>query len=377
MVLAGISLLSYFTFIIVKSSDTNNTEVKLPKIVAPKKVAKDKRVKLVAVGDMLIHDTIYNDFRIGSSDTFDFRPAFQYVKPIIEKADFAAVNEETPLGGVALGLSGLYVANSPQELGDALADTGFNLIQLANNHTYDRRLAGIEATANFWQKYKSTAITSGAYLDQASRDKTPILEKNGIKLAFLNYTYGSNLGNPPNSYNLNLINRDLIAKDIAMAKTQADVIVVAIHWGIERDRQESASQRDLAQFLANQGADIIYGTHPHVLQPPEWLTRPDGKKTYCMYSLGNFLSIHTELIPHTLTGAIMGLGIVKNASGKITLENPNAVLTWNYYTPTETGFRVIPFSQLTQSQYRFGDVNKLKDSYQQFLSQRVPEITFQ
>ncbi len=338
------------------------------------KLETDRTARLMAVGDMLIHDDVYDDFRINNGDTFDFRPAFTDVKPIIQQGDFNIVNEETILGGVDLGLSGLYVANSPQELGDAFIDTGFNIIQLANNHAYDRGLAGMTNTLSFWQQHQQEAITSGVYDSQETRDATPVIEKNGIKLAFLSYTFGSNRGSGPNSFNLNIINKELIRSDVERAKSVADVIVVGLHWGVEKDREPSSEQRELAQFLASIGVDIIFGTHPHVLQPPEWIVGSDNHKTFVMYSLGNFLSIHTEDPLYTLTGAIMGLDIVKSANGEINLRDPFAVLTWNYFTAAETNFKVMPFDTVTQADFWWGDWAGHKVNMETFITQKIPDL---
>lgn len=171
----------------------------------------------MAVGDILIHDDIYEDFE-QTDGSYDFNPVFRLVKPIITDADFAALNQETILGGKSLGLSGLYKANSPQELGDAEIDVGFNIIQLANNHALDRGEAGIIKSLQFWKKYKDKVIASGSYLSQTDRDTIPIIEQRGIKLAYLSYTYGSNLGHPPKAYQLNFIDRQLIARDVKKPK---------------------------------------------------------------------------------------------------------------------------------------------------------------
>jgi poly-gamma-glutamate capsule biosynthesis protein CapA/YwtB (metallophosphatase superfamily) len=333
-----------------------------------------KKARLMAVGDMLIHDDIYNAFRTGPGDTFDFRPAFSMVKPVIQKGDFNIVNEETIIGGATLGLSGLYVANSPQELGDAFIDTGFNIIQLANNHAFDRGLPGMANTLSFWKSHSSQAITAGVYDSQAARDTIPIIEKNGVKLAFLAYAFGSNRGSGPNSFNLNIINRDLIKTDVIKARGLADIVVVGLHWGIENVQQPNAEQRSMAQFLADNGVDIVYGTHPHELQPPEWIVRADGKKTFVMYSLGNFLSIDTLDPPYTLTGAIMGLDIVKSTSGTISLENPFTLLTWNYFSPAEKDFKVMPFDKVSQTDYRWGNWPSYKAQTEDFIRQKIPSL---
>lgn len=356
---------------------TKNSPVAAPANVSASPTptpAREHRAKLMAVGDMLIHDDVYEDFRIGTTDTFDFRPAFIDVKPILQWGDFNIVNQETILGGVELGLSGLYVANSPIELGDAFIDAGFNIIQLANNHAYDRGMAGMTNTLNFWKAHSNQVITSGVFDSQTARDEVRIIDRQGIKLAFLAYTYGSNRGNGANSFNLNLTNRDLIKNDVAKAKSLADVVVVGLHWGVEKVREPNADQKSLAQFLADNGVDVIYGTHPHVLQAPQWLTRPDGKKTFVMYSLGNFLSIHTEDPLYTLTGAIMGLEIVKQPDTTILLEKPFAVLTWNYFTQTETDFKVMPFDTVTPADFWWGNWATHQPAMEDFIRQKIPDL---
>jgi hypothetical protein len=331
-----------------------------------------KRAKFLAVGDILIHDDIYEDFR-SSTNVFNFEPLFKDVAPIIKSAEYAALNQETILGGKELGLSGLYVANSPQELGDAEIKAGFNIFQLANNHALDKGVEGLRRSLAYWAKQKNV-ITSGAYLTKAARNQVPVIEKQGIKLAYLSYTYSNNLGPPPESYQLNFIDKALIKKDVAAAKKVADVVVVGMHWGIEKQRQPSRQQRDLANYLAELEVDIVVGTHPHVLQPPAWIKK--GKhKTFVMYSLGNFVSIHTELVPHTLTGAIMGVDIVKNTDGTIDLKEPFAVPTWTYFTNHETGFRIIPFDKMTQGLYYWGNWPSHQAETKSFLTSSLPELS--
>lgn len=331
----------------------------------------EKRARFVAVGDMLIHDDIYNDFE--TDDGYDFSPAFRHITKIIKSADFAMVNQETPLGGVELDLSGLYVANSPQALGHAEAAAGFNIIQLANNHIWDRGLEGLTRSVNFWDQYEDI-ITTGAYTSQAARDTTPVIKKNDIKLAALNYSYGSNLGPITNNFNVNIIDEELITRDVAKAQKKADFVVVGLHWGIEKVRQPSRQQHELAQKLADMGVDVIVGTHPHVLHAPQWLEGKGGNKTFVMYSLGNFLSVHTELVPHTLTGVISGLDFVITPDGAKRIENPFAVLTWNYFDRSERNFAVMPFEQVSQDDFwmagglSFQQHNK---DYRQFYSSKA------
>lgn len=338
---------------------------------SPDEEPQAKTGRLVMVGDMLIHDTIYEDFR--TDQGFDFRPAFHSIKPAITQADFAIVNQETPLGGEELGLSGLYQANSPQELGGAYVDTGFNMIQLANNHANDRGDPGIKNTLEFWSRYSEEVITSGLYKEPDSQPPISTITRNGITASFLSYTYGSNLGDSE-AYQLNYIDKNRIERDVARAQEQSDVVIVGMHWGVELDRHPSRRQRELARFMNGLGVDIIYGTHPHVLQPPEKITGESGHHTAVFYSLGNFLSIHTEKLPHTLTGMIAGVDITKDEEGSVSISEPFALPTWNYFSPQQTDFLVMPFENVSEPDFRYGDWQEHKQVTSEFLRSEWPEL---
>ena len=165
----------------------------------------------------------------------------------------------------------------------------------------------------------------GSFLDEQDRQKLRIINKNGIKLAFLSYTYGTNGIPVPTGkdFLVNLINRETMKEEIHQAKKEADVVVMSIHWGNEYQRIPTTEQKDLASFLANEGVDIIFGSHPHVLQPMEWIQTNDGRKTFVIYSLGNFIS--GQYNDYKDIGGLATIDITKHVSEKgnsIEFSNP-------------------------------------------------------
>lgn len=245
-------------------------------------------LSLLAVGDVLIHDRVYNLTK--TKHGYDFKPMLKAVKPYIQKADIAMVNQESMIGGEEIGLSSYPSFNSPYEVGDAIKDAGFDVVTMANNHTLDRGIPAIKNAIHYWDKLGITH--TGSFLSEEDHDNIRVVERHGIKMAVLAYTYGTNGIPTPEGqdYLVNRINLPSMKKDIEQAKKVSDVLVIALHFGKEYEREPNGSQKKLVQQLADLGVDIIIGSHPHVLQPYDWVDGKSGKKTFVAYSLGNFLS---------------------------------------------------------------------------------------
>jgi poly-gamma-glutamate capsule biosynthesis protein CapA/YwtB (metallophosphatase superfamily) len=257
-------------------------------------------LRLLFVGDIMGHGA-----QIKSAETspgnYDYRPCFKYVKPLIEQADLAFGNLELTLPGKP-PYKGYPMFRSPDQLADALKDAGFDVLTTANNHSNDSRGAGVTQTIEtlrnrgFWQTgtFANTKERSAFY--------PLMLYENGFKLAVLNYTYGTN-GIPTEAPTIvNLLDTVQIAKDLAEAKARKPhFIIVITHWGLEYQLTENAEQRAMARFLIRNGADLIVGAHPHVVQPVKEEQVGD-KKVVVAYSLGNYISNQTQ--PHT-DGGIM------------------------------------------------------------------------
>ncbi|WP_162356310.1 CapA family protein [Metabacillus mangrovi] len=246
------------------------------------------KAELTAAGDFLIHKPLYTDAFTGTS--YDFNPMFEEVRTIFEESDAAYINQESILGGEALGLSSYPSFNSPHEAGDALLNAGMDVMNMANNHTLDKGSRGVLSAIRYYED--RNVLYTGAYKNERDQLTPRVLNRNGIRFGFLSYTYGTNGIPVPEGmpYLVNLIDAEKMKKDIREMRELADFVIVSAHWGLEYERFPNGEQKSLAAMLANEGANVIIGHHPHVLQPMEWITAKSGKKTLVIYSLGNFLS---------------------------------------------------------------------------------------
>jgi poly-gamma-glutamate synthesis protein (capsule biosynthesis protein) len=285
---------------------------------------------------------------------YDYDTVFTYIKEVIEEADIAIANLEVTLAGPPY--SGYPGFNSPSALAAACKNAGIDCMVMANNHAADRRSAGIAKTIHVLD---SLGIQhTGTFTDRDEREKLyPLmLEKNNFKLALLNYTYGTNGITVKNPSVINTIDRETIAKDIEKASLKRpDVIIVFLHWGNEYETIPSKSQYDLTDFIFEKGADIIIGSHPHVLQKMI-LTRNsyNRKGNVAVYSLGNFISNQQKT--KTRGGAMARIEITKTGND-VVITDADYYLTW-VYSPIEKyrkRFYVIPCSEYENKAYFFRD----------------------
>jgi poly-gamma-glutamate synthesis protein (capsule biosynthesis protein) len=261
---------------------------------------------LLAAGDNLFHEPIIKENR--HDGAYNFSPVYSEVKTIIENADLAFINQETVMAGDEFGFSGYPAFNTPQSLAQTLADTGFDIVNHANNHAMDMGGDGLLATLELWDAFPGVTVLGA----RKAEEEQIIITKNNITLGFLSYTYGLNgIPLPKSKPNLvSLINREKISKDIEALRPLCDFLIVSMHWGDEyRLVEPGQDQKNLAAFLAGLNADLIIGHHPHVLQRFETLPRPDGKETLCFYSLGNFVS--NQRGKERLLGALMSVTFTK------------------------------------------------------------------
>lgn len=250
-----------------------------------------QKVELVMVGDVLLHEKVAQSGQMPDG-TWQYDHLFAQVRDEIEAADLALVNQEVILGGRELGLSGYPSFNGAYEVGDSLVNAGFDVVLHATNHALDKGRKGLLNCIHFWkEKYPQTAVL-GIHETREEADTVYVTEVNGIRIAILNYTYGTNGISLPKDmpYAVDIWNEDKIRTDMQKAREAADFIVVCPHWGTEYKLQESKDQQQKAQFLADQGADLIIGTHPHVIEPVTWLQSDSGKEVLVYYSLGNFIN---------------------------------------------------------------------------------------
>ena len=327
-----------------KEIEHPTSDLETPQEQAPQENPKKEfDVSLVMVGDALYHSGVYND-GLQSDGTYNYDSQLADVAPIIKNYDLAYYNQETILGGTELGLSNYPRFNSPQEVGDAFLKAGFNLVSLATNHTMDRGEKAILNSVNYWRE-KENVLTAGSYDSFEDRARSHIGEKNGITYAFLSYTYGTNGIPVPEGkeYLVNLFDKETVKKDIEEVRDKVDIVMVAMHWGVEYTHTPTKEQRDQAQFLADLGVDIIIGSHPHVIEPIEHIG-----KTVVIYSLGNFISGQDGLMKRI--GLLASLDIhkvVENDTTTISFDNVRGDLLYTYHNGGYRKFRVIPFYKLT------------------------------
>lgn len=321
---------------------------------------KDKVVSFLACPDNIIHPSVFIDainraaekngktpsYSSLKTAEYDFAPIYENVAEDIAKADISFVNVETMIGGNKNGISGFPTFNTPEAAGETLWNLGFDIFNVAHNHMLDSGNDKYLINCNdFFAKKGGTVI--GFYENEAATDNITIVEKEGIKIAFLTYTYGTNGINLPagSKTYIPYFNEALIKKQVALAKEQADLIIVSAHWGNEDTYQPNSYQRTYAQQLIDLGVDVILGMHPHVIQPMKWMDNGDGGKTLLVYSLGNFISGMQD--GFNMLGGTLGFDIIKDAdSGKVSINNVvfNPIVT-HYTKPgrgaisTDTGYR--------------------------------------
>ena len=315
-----------------KKTSTNNniSEASNPVSVIPE----DKTLNLVAIGDIMCHNTNYQTAYNSSTKTYDFAPAFVNIAKYVEKGDIAIGNLETTLAGKDVGYSGYPTFNSPEELGVAIKNIGVDIVSTANNHCMDK---GSKGVVNTLDNLDQIGIShTGTNRTKEEQDTILVKEVNGLKIAFLSFTYGTNGINIPSGkeYLVNLIDKDLILEQIGLAKEQnPDIICASMHWGIEYAQKQNKEQEQLADLLFKNGVDIILGNHAHVIEPMEkrTITLDDGtqKEGFVVYAQGNFISAQVK--EHTRSTIILDMNITKKGeTGKLSIDSVDYVPVYCY-----------------------------------------------
>lgn len=322
--------------VLIKSDFFNSTNVIQDSSVESETV--EEKVEpinftMTAIGDTLCHNTQYWDAYNSSTKQYDFSYVYDDIKDYTSSSDITIGSLETTFAGEDRGYSNYPVFNSPDSLATGLKDIGVDVISLAGNHALDYGYSGICRTIDVLDNVGISHL--GTYKSAEDQDKILIKDVKGVKIAFINYTYGTN-GIPVPSdkpYCLNLIDKDLISKQIKQAKEQnVDMIVACMHWGTEYKTSANDEQKELADFLFKSGVDIILGNHPHVLEPMEkkTITLDDGstKDVFVVYALGNFTADQRAEI--TRDSAILNLDITKDSDGKILINKVSYVPIYMY-----------------------------------------------
>lgn len=315
------------------------------------------QVSLLAAGDNLIHIEVVNSGK-QEDGTYNYDHLYDEIMEEIEAADIAVVNQETILGGEQFSYSGYPAFNSPTEIGEALVDVGFDVVLHATNHTMDKGEKGINNTFDFWSNYPDISIL-GINKSKDDRNRISIIEKNGLKIAMLNYTYSLNGYQLPDDkpYLVNMLDKKQMEKDIKKAHEDADFVIVFPHWGTEYVYEPVNSQKDLVNFYYELGVDLVIGTHPHVLQPVEWVTTNPEHKMLVYYSLGNFLSYQKEA-PRML-GGIANVTITKDNSGTFISDASITPIVTHYENgPADYNYGIYKLSEYSSE---LGDIHGVSD----------------
>ena len=326
-------------------------EVKNETAKEAKKKSKENELDLVMAGDVLLHTRLAYWSEDGKGG-YDFNPIFKLIKPIIKKADLAIVNQETILGGKELGVSGYPTFNGPYELGDAIANAGFDVVLQSNNHSLDRGKQGIYNCLNFWKKYPKIK-TVGINTSEAQKKKLCIYKKNGIKVAILNYTYGTNGIPLPKDmpYAVNYLVKDEVINDIKRAEKEADFTIVCPHWGTEYFRGISDYQKIWSKIFVENGVDLVLGAHPHVIEPIKYVTdKKTGHKMLVYYSLGNFVNstMSDGRVGDRYVGGLAKVKLKRGTDNKVRIAKYGVKATVMHNGGTRFGSSVYPLTQYTE-----------------------------
>ncbi len=298
-------------------------------------------LSILFAGDIMGHDSQINSAYNASTKQYNYDENFKYLLPYFENTDLVIGNLEVTLGNTPY--KGYPSFSSPMALATSLKKAGLDVLVTANNHSCDRRKKGIYSTIDILDSLKIQH--TGTFKNQAEKDNhyPLLLSKNGFKIALLNYTYGTN-GIPVDPPAIvNKIDNEQMALDIEKAKKLSpDKIIVFIHWGKEYQQLPSKEQKGVAQYLFSKGADVVIGSHPHVIQPMEMIpSEIEGDNKFIAYSLGNFISNQRKI--NTDGGAMVRLTFVKSQD-QVVLQHSEHILTW-VYTPIQKGkkhFYILP-----------------------------------
>ncbi|HBK24026.1 MAG TPA: capsular biosynthesis protein [Planktothrix sp. UBA10369] len=336
-------------------TETSEAIAEITATQPPKPQPYTKEAELVAVGDIMMHGAQIKSGYNPTTKTYNYDNFFQEVKGILSSGDWVIGNLETTLAGPETGYTGYPLFNAPDPLADGIKKAGFNIISTTNNHSLDRGEKGVLKTLENVRKRGLISVGTAASAEAANQ--IAIVKKNNISMAILGYSYGTN-GIPipqGKDYLVSLIDPKKIIQDITKARSSGvDIVTVILHFGSEYQRQPNTEQKTLVKQLVNAGADIILGSHPHVVQPHQIFEQTGKlgkpKKAVVIYSMGNFISNQRE--KYRDLGVIFKVNIVKHFPDQtIEIKDIQTVPTWvhRYWQNGKYQFRILPIQQVLKS----------------------------
>ena len=319
-------------------------------------------VSILMAGDMLLHTRV-EESALTADGSYDYEAVFANVADTIAQADIAIANQEVIIGGSELGISGYPAFNAPYEFADALVDVGFDVACQGTNHALDKGGRGITNCLDYWaDNYPNMGVLGihDSYEDQEEIYYTTV---NGITVAILNYTYGTNGISLPSDmpYAVDYLSQDRVVSDLQEAEENADFTIVCPHWGTEYQLTEDSSQKKWAQIFTENGADLIIGTHPHVIEPIEWVEVPNGNTALCYYSLGNFVNWtggEGQGVANRMVGGLAEVTIGKMTDGSVRIADYDAEALVSHVTSGTKGVTVYKLSEYTEELAQANEIRK-------------------
>lgn len=324
-------------------------------------------IRLVMVGDILLHTPLAESGKKPEGG-YDFSAVFANLQEEIQAADAALVNQEVIIGGAELGVSGYPAFNAPYELGDALMDAGFDIVLHATNHALDKGKRGLLNCLSFWRENYPETPVLGIHDSRESQQEIYVYEQQGIRIAILNYTYGTNgIALPEDMpYAVDLLEKDRIIDDLQRAQELADFVVVCPHWGKEYVLEQTQNQEQWAEFFTENGADLILGTHPHVIEPIAQITAENGNQALVYYSLGNFVNWTSGTgagVANRMVGGMAQVTVGLDENGEAVIKEYGVLPVVCHLEKGFGGVTVYPLAEYTEELAACNEILKQDDSF--------------
>ncbi len=301
---------------------------------APKENKEDFTLSMV--GDVLLHMPVSDSGR-KKNGSYNYDYLFRYIKKEIQSSDTALINQEVVLAGEKYGITGYPSFNGRFQVGDAIEKAGFQVVLHATNHAMDQGKPGLLACLKHWENYHPNIKITGMYKSKKKASQITYVEKKGIRIAILNYTYGTN-GIPLPAdmpYAINLLSEGKVKADVKKAKKNADFVVVCPHWGTEYQTTPDDNQKKWCRYFLKLGVDLVIGTHPHVIQPVKWMKGKKGHNMLVFYSLGNYVNATSNRYPgvfRQFCGGMAQVTLHRNAQGEVSIKRAKMIPLITHWT---------------------------------------------
>lgn len=336
---------------------------------------KDTEITIVMVGDILLHTPVEEAAkRDDGSYNFDF--IFENLKKDISSADIAIVNQEVIIGGQELGVSGYPSFNAPYQAGDALVEAGFDVVCHGTNHALDKGKSGLLNCCKYWREQHPEITVVGINETEDAYNNIDIVEEKGIRIAILNYTYGTNGIPQPKGmpHAVDMLDRNKVEKELKYAEENADFTIVCPHWGTEYKLDVDSNQKYWTEIFRKNGADLVLGTHPHVIEPIEMLqddtagiTNNHGNGDMLVYySLGNFVNWTSgkgKGVANRMVGGMADVTIGRNAKGEVVIKSYGVTPVVTHLQKGHEGVIVYPLTEYTDELGKTNEIVKQDSSF--------------